>query len=56
MEADVVIVATGAAGLAASLAEAESGAKVTAFEKASTTGGTGNMAMGPLAWKAGTSV
>jgi fumarate reductase flavoprotein subunit len=48
VEADVIVVAAGAAGLAASIAAAESGAKVTAFEKASTTGGTGNMGMGLL--------
>jgi fumarate reductase flavoprotein subunit len=48
MEADVIVVAAGAAGLAASIAAAESGAKVIAFEKASTTGGTGNMGMGLL--------
>ena len=48
LEADVIVVATGTAGLAASIAAAEKGAKVIAFEKASTTGGTGNMGMGPL--------
>ena len=48
LEADVIVVAAGAAGLAASLAAAENGAKVIAFEKASTTGGTGSMGMGPL--------
>jgi fumarate reductase flavoprotein subunit len=48
VEADIIVVAAGAAGLAASIAAAESGAKVLAFEKASTTGGTGNMGMGLL--------
>ena len=49
LEADVVVVAAGAAGLAAAVAAAEKGANVVAFEKAATTGGTGNMGMGPLA-------
>jgi fumarate reductase flavoprotein subunit len=48
LETDIIVVAAGAAGLAASLAAAESGAKVIAFEKASTTGGTGSMGMGLL--------
>src|SRR4030042_3257624 len=48
LEVDVVIIAAGAAGLAAAIAAAEKGAKVIIFEKASTTGGTGNMGMGPL--------
>ncbi len=48
LEADVIVVAAGASGLAASIAAAEKGAKVIAFEKASTTGGTGSMGMGPL--------
>jgi fumarate reductase flavoprotein subunit len=46
IEADVIVVAAGAAGLAASIAAAERGANVVAFEKSSTTGGTGNMGMG----------
>jgi len=46
IEADVIAVAAGAAGLAASIAAASRGANVVAFEKASTTGGTGNMGMG----------
>ncbi|OGO24953.1 MAG: hypothetical protein A2144_08835 [Chloroflexi bacterium RBG_16_50_9] len=46
---DVVIVAGGTAGLAAAVAAAEGGAKVIVFEKASTTGGAGNMAWGPFA-------
>jgi fumarate reductase flavoprotein subunit len=49
LEADVVVVAAGTAGLAAAVAAAEGGAKVIAFEKASTTGGAGNMALGPFA-------
>lgn len=48
LQADVIVVAAGAAGLAASVAAAEKEAKVIAFEKASTTGGTGSMGMGPL--------
>jgi len=48
LEVDVVIIAAGAAGLAAAIAAAEKGAKVIVFEKASTTGGTGSMGMGPL--------
>lgn len=48
LEADIIVVAAGAAGLAASIAAAEKGAKVIAFEKGSTTGGTGSMGMGPL--------
>lgn len=48
MEADIIIVSAGTAGLAAAIAAAEKGAKVIALEKASTTGGTGSMAMGPL--------
>jgi fumarate reductase flavoprotein subunit len=48
LEADVIVIAAGAAGLAASIAAAERGAKVVAFEKASTTGGTGSMGMGPF--------
>jgi fumarate reductase flavoprotein subunit len=47
-EADVVIVAAGPAGLAAAISAAEDGASVIVCEKANTTGGTGNMGMGPL--------
>lgn len=46
LEADVIVVAAGAAGLAAAIAAAEKGVRVVAFEKASTTGGTGNRGMG----------
>ncbi|MPW24731.1 FAD-dependent oxidoreductase [Alkalibaculum sp. M08DMB] len=48
IETDVIVVAAGLSGLAASIAAAESGAEVVAFEKANTTGGAANMAMGPL--------
>jgi fumarate reductase flavoprotein subunit len=48
LEADVVVIAAGAAGLAAAIASAEKGVKVIVFEKASTTGGTGSMGMGPF--------
>ena len=47
MEADVVVVAAGLSGLAASVAAAENGAKVITLEKASNTGGAANMGMGP---------
>jgi len=49
LETDIAIVGAGTAGLAAAVAAAEKGAKVIVFEKASTTGGTGNMGMGPFA-------
>jgi fumarate reductase flavoprotein subunit len=48
LEADVVVISAGAAGLAAAIAAAEKGVKVITFEKASTTGGTGSMGMGPF--------
>ena len=48
LESDIIVVASGPAGLAAALAAAQGGAKVTVFEKGATTGGTGNMGMGPL--------
>ena len=48
MDADIIIVAAGLSGLAAAIAAAEKGASVIAFEKANTTGGAANMAMGPL--------
>ena len=48
METDVIVVAAGLSGLAASIAAAENGARVLAFEKANTTGGAANMGMGPL--------
>jgi len=46
MQADVIVIAAGAAGLAAAVAAAQSGAKVIAFEKGATTGGAANMGMG----------
>ena len=49
LETDIAIISAGTAGLAAAVQAAELGARVMAFEKASTTGGTGNMGMGPLA-------
>ena len=48
LNADVIVVAAGLSGLAASIAAAENGASVITFEKSSTTGGAANMGMGPL--------
>lgn len=48
IETDVIVVAAGLSGLAASIAAAEEGARVVTFEKANTTGGAANMGMGPL--------
>ncbi|MCF0143298.1 MAG: FAD-binding protein [Parasporobacterium sp.] len=48
LKADVIVVAAGPSGLAASIAAAESGAEVIVFEKAANTGGTANMGMGPF--------
>jgi fumarate reductase flavoprotein subunit len=48
LETDLVIVAAGASGLAASCQAAQLGLKVITFEKSSTTGGAANMGMGPL--------
>jgi len=48
LETDVVVIAAGASGLAAVVSAAQAGAKVIAFEKGSTTGGAGNMGMGPF--------
>lgn len=45
---DVIVVAAGLSGLAASIAAAENGAEVITFEKSNTTGGAANMGMGPL--------
>jgi fumarate reductase flavoprotein subunit len=48
LEADIIVIAGGAAGLSSAIAAAQAGAKVIVFEKGSTTGGTGNMGMGPI--------
>lgn len=48
IEADVIVIAAGPAGLAASIAAAEKDAEVVVIEKAKTTGGAGNMGMGPF--------
>ncbi|MFH1152844.1 MAG: FAD-dependent oxidoreductase [Pseudomonadota bacterium] len=48
LQADVIVIAAGAAGLAAAVAAAQGGARVIVLEKGATTGGTGNMGMGPL--------
>jgi fumarate reductase flavoprotein subunit len=49
IETDIAIIGGGTAGLGAAVAAAERGARVTVIEKASTTGGTGNMSQGPFA-------
>jgi fumarate reductase flavoprotein subunit len=49
VETDVAVVGTGVSGLPAAVMAAERGARVIAFEKAATTGGAGNMGMGPFA-------
>lgn len=49
MEADVVVIAAGASGLAAAVSAAEKDASVIVFEKSNTTGGAANMGMGPFA-------
>jgi fumarate reductase flavoprotein subunit len=49
LETDIAIVGAGSSGLAAGAVAVEKGAKVMVFEKASTTGGTGNMANGIFA-------
>lgn len=48
MEADIIIVAAGPAGLAAAITAGENGKKVLVFEKSNTTGGAANMGMGLL--------
>ena len=45
---DIIVVAAGPAGLASAISAAEKGVSVIVFEKGATTGGTGNMGMGPL--------
>lgn len=47
-DADIAVIGGGAAGLAAAITAAEKGAKVIVLEKANTTGGCANMAMGLL--------
>jgi fumarate reductase flavoprotein subunit len=49
LDTEIVVVSAGTAGLAAAVAAAEKGAKVVVLEKASTIGGSGNMARGPFA-------
>ena len=49
IDTDIAIIGGGTSGLAAAVAAAEHGARVTVIEKAAVTGGTGNMAMGPFA-------
>lgn len=48
MQADVIVVAAGPAGLAAAIAAGEKNLKTIVFEKSNTTGGAANMGMGPL--------
>ena len=48
MEADVIVVAAGPAGLAAAITAGENDLKAIVFEKSNTTGGAANMGMGPL--------
>lgn len=48
MQADVIVVAGGPAGIAAAITAAESGLKAIVFEKSNTIGGAANMGMGPL--------
>jgi fumarate reductase flavoprotein subunit len=49
LEADIVVIAAGPAGLAASIAAAEGGAKVVVFEKLFRTGGQANFGQGIFA-------
>ena len=48
LEADVIIVAGGPAGLAAAVEAGQKGLKAILFEKSNTCGGAANMGMGPL--------
>lgn len=48
LQADVVVIAGGVSGLSAGISAAQAGASVIVFEKGSTTGGAGNMGMGPF--------
>lgn len=54
LEADVIVVSAGTAGLAAAVTAAEGGARVIVFEKLAHTGGTGNV--GSMVIGAGSSV
>ncbi len=47
-EVDVLVIAAGAAGLAAAVSAAQLGLSVLVFEKTAITGGTANRGMGPL--------
>jgi fumarate reductase flavoprotein subunit len=49
LDADIVVIGAGTAGLPAALTAAERGAKVIILEKSNATGGTGNRGMGLLA-------
>jgi succinate dehydrogenase/fumarate reductase flavoprotein subunit len=49
LKSDVIVIAAGPSGLAAALTAAQKGTEVVVFEKASTTGGAGNMAAGLFA-------
>ncbi|MBN1849667.1 MAG: FAD-dependent oxidoreductase [Deltaproteobacteria bacterium] len=48
LDSDIIVIASGPAGMAAAISAAQGGVRVIVFEKAATTGGTGNMGMGPL--------
>ena len=49
LEADIIVVACGISGLAATISAAEKGAKVITFEKSSSAGGAGKMGTGLFA-------
>ena len=49
VQTDVCVIAGGPSGLAAAVSAAEKGANVVILEKTMTTGGAGNMGMGPFA-------
>ena len=48
LNADIIVIAGGPAGLTAAISAAQQGASVLVFEKNATTGGTANRGMGPL--------